>query len=72
MTARPYTIRKNIHKKEHPRLRIIMFLLGSIILISWVFCNFYYEDMLPRSWSVYMMFAGLFAMGWGLLKGKQF
>jgi len=49
-----------------------MFLLGSFILIAWVFYNFYYADALPRNWSVYMMFAGLFSMGYGLLKGKQF
>ncbi len=49
-----------------------MFLLGAFITIGWVFCNFYYADTLPRNWSVGMMFAGLFAMGYGLLKGKQF
>ncbi len=49
-----------------------MFLLGSFIIIAWVFCNFYYADALPRNYSVGMMFAGLFTMGWGLLKGKQF
>ena len=49
-----------------------MFLLGSFILAGWIFCNFYYADLLPKSWSVYMMFAGLFSMGYGLLKGKQF
>ena len=49
-----------------------MFLLGSFITIGWVFCNFYYEDAMPRSWNVGMMFAGLFTMGYGLLKGKQF
>ena len=49
-----------------------MFLLGAFILVGWIFCNFYYVDELPRNWSVGMMFAGLFSMGWGLLKGKQF
>ncbi len=49
-----------------------MFLLGSIVTLSWVFCNFYYQDVLPRNWSVTMMISGLFFMGWGLLKGKQF
>ena len=39
-----------------------MFLLGSFILAGWIFCNFYYADLLPRSWSVYMMFAGLFSI----------
>ena len=49
-----------------------MFLLGSLVTLSWVFCTFYYEDALPRNWSVAMMISGLFLMGWGLLKGKDF
>ena len=49
-----------------------MFLLGSFITIAWVLCTFYYEDIMPRSWMVGTMFAGLFSMGYGLLKGKQF
>ncbi len=49
-----------------------MFLLGSLVTISWVFCFFYYQDIMPRNYSVIMMISGLFLMGWGLLKGKQF
>ena len=49
-----------------------MFIFGAFILIAWVFGVFYYGDEIPRNWSVGMMMGGLFSMGWGLLKGKNF
>ncbi len=49
-----------------------MFILGAFILIAWVFCFFYYGDLIPRNWSVAMVIGGLFSMGWGLLKGKHY
>lgn len=48
-----------------------MFLLGAFIIMSWIFCFFYYEDMLPNQVTVGMIIAGLFTMGWGLLAGKR-
>lgn len=48
-----------------------MFLLGAAILMSWVFCFFYYEDSVPRNVMVVMIVAGLFSMGWGLLTDKR-
>jgi len=49
-----------------------MFILGALILISWVFCFFYYGDgFLPRNVMVGTMIAGLFCMGWGLLTGRR-
>ncbi len=49
-----------------------MFLIGIIITLAWIFSFFYYEDMVPRNVSIGMMMAGLFSMGWGLLKGKNY
>ena len=49
-----------------------MFILGAIIILSWLFCFFYYgEEFMPRNVMVAMMIAGLFSMGWGLLVGKR-
>ncbi len=48
-----------------------MFYLGGAILMSWVFCFFYYEDAVPRNVMVAMIVGGLFSMGWGLLTGKK-
>ncbi len=49
-----------------------MFFLGVVVIIAWIFCFFYYEDLIPRNINVGMMMAGLFMMGWGLLKGKNY
>ena len=48
-----------------------MFFIGAIIIIAWIFSFFYYEDLVPRNVNVGMMMAGLFCMGWGLLRGKD-
>jgi hypothetical protein len=48
-----------------------MFVLGSMIIIAWVFCFFYYGDAIPRNINIAMVIAGLFTMGWGLLAGKR-
>lgn len=49
-----------------------MFILGSIITLSWLFIFFYYgEGFLSRNVMVGMMIAGLFSMGWGLLTGRR-
>ena len=47
------------------------FLVGAAILVSWVFCFFYYEDQIPRKAMVTMIVSGLFSMGWGLLTSKK-
>ena len=49
-----------------------MFFVGATIIIAWIFCFFYYEDLMPRNVSVGMMMVGLFTMGWGLLRGKDY
>ncbi len=48
-----------------------MFILGVLLTVSWIFCFFYYENMIPRNAMVALMISGLFTMGWGLLKGKH-
>lgn len=48
-----------------------MFVLGAMIILAWVFCFFYYGDMIPQNISVGMIIGGLFTMGWGLLTGKR-
>jgi hypothetical protein len=48
-----------------------MFFLGAVIILGWVFCFFYYGDMIPQNVSVAMIIGGLFTMGWGLLTGKR-
>ena len=48
-----------------------MFILGVFITLSWIFCFFYYEAMIPRNIMVAMMVSGLFTMGYGLLRGRQ-
>jgi hypothetical protein len=47
-----------------------MFILGIFLILGWLFGFFYYADLMPRYVSVGMVIAGLFSMGWGLLKGK--
>ena len=49
-----------------------MFFLGIVVIITWIFCFFYYEDLIPRNINVAMMMTGLFMMGWGLLRGKNY
>ena len=48
-----------------------MFVLGVLIILSWLFCFVYYDDILPRDVNVGMVIAGLFTMGYGLLRGKN-
>ncbi len=49
-----------------------MFVLGAFIILAWLFCFVYYDDILPRDVNVGMIIAGLFSLGWGLLKGKNY
>jgi hypothetical protein len=49
-----------------------MFILGIVLVLGWLFGFFYYGDIMPRNVSVGMVIAGLFSMGWGLLKGKDY
>ncbi len=49
-----------------------MFVLGIVIIVSWLFCFVYYEDIFPRNVNVGLVIAGLVSMGWGLLKGKNY
>jgi hypothetical protein len=48
-----------------------MFILGVFLTLGWIFCFFYYDNMIPRDWMVAILISGLFTMGWGLLKGKR-
>ena len=48
-----------------------MFIFGALVILSWLFCFFYYDEALPRNVMVAMLIAGLFSMGWGLLVGKR-
>lgn len=48
-----------------------MFLLGVALIIGWIFCFFYYGDVIPQNWSIGIMIAGIFSMGWGLLTSKR-
>jgi hypothetical protein len=41
------------------------------MILSWLFCFFYYGEILPRNVMVGMLIVGLFSMGWGLLAGKR-
>jgi hypothetical protein len=50
-----------------------MFILGIAIIVGWLFMFFYYgQDVMPRNVSVGMVIGGLFSLGWGLLKGKNY
>jgi hypothetical protein len=48
-----------------------MFILGIFITIGWIFCTFYYGDVMPRNVMIGVMISGLFSMGWGLLTGRR-
>lgn len=48
-----------------------MFIFGTLVILSWLFCFFYYGELLPRNVMVGMLIVGLFSMGWGLLAGKR-
>ncbi len=48
-----------------------MFIFGALVILSWLFCFFYYDEALPRTVMVGMLIAGLFSMGWGLLAGRR-
>ena len=49
-----------------------MFALGIAIILTWLFCFVYYDDILPRDVTIGLVIAGLFSLGWGLLKGKNY
>ncbi len=48
-----------------------MFALGVLIIASWLFCFIYYDDIFPRNVNIGMVIAGLFSLGWGLMRGKN-
>jgi hypothetical protein len=48
-----------------------MFIFGALVILSWLFCFFYYGEIFPRNMMVGMLIVGLFSMGWGLLAGKR-
>jgi len=48
-----------------------MFILGIFLTLSWIFCFFYYDNVIPRNMMVALMISGLFTMGYGLLKGNR-
>jgi hypothetical protein len=48
-----------------------MFIFGALVILSWLFCFFYYGEVFPRNVMVGMLIVGLFSMGWGLLAGKR-
>jgi hypothetical protein len=56
---------------EQSEPRQEMFIFGALVILSWLFCFFYYGEIFPRNMMVGMLIVGLFSMGWGLLAGKR-